>query len=139
MSASIFSQEKIKLNQNKTNMLGLRTTIYKVGNLKEAKDWYTKAFAVTPYFDEDFYVGFNIRGYELGLLPEENPTTDKIESVLSYWGVNDIEKEYTHLIEIGATEHEKPNNVGGDLMVAAVKDPWGNIIGLIYNPAFKLP
>jgi lactoylglutathione lyase len=120
-------------------MLGLRTTIYKVGNIKEAREWYTKAFGVSPYFDEDFYVGFNIGGYELGLLPEENPTTEKTESVLSYWGIDDIEKEYVHLIGIGATEHEKPNNVGGDLMVAAVKDPWGNIIGLIYNPSFKLP
>jgi lactoylglutathione lyase len=135
---SVFSQEKIEQPENSTNMLGLRTTIYKVGNIKEAKEWYTKAFGVFPYFDEDFYVGFNIGGYELGLLPEENPTTEKTESVLSYWGVDDIEKEYAHLIEIGATEHEKPNNVGGDLMVATAKDPWGNIIGLIYNPSFKL-
>jgi hypothetical protein len=30
-------------------------------------------------------------------------------------------------------------NVGGELMVCSVKDPWDNIIGLIYNPYFKLP
>ena len=57
---------------------------------------------------------------------------------MSYWGVNDIEKVYNHLIELGATEHEKPTNVGGELMVASVKDPWGNIVGFIYNPEFKL-
>lgn len=138
ISVSVFAQ-KDSINKNKPDMLGLRTTIYKVGNLKEAKEWYSKAFGINPYFDEAFYVGFNIQGYELGLLPEEIPTTDKTESVLTYWGVNDIESEYKRLIDLGATEHEKPVNVGGELMTAAVKDPWGNIIGLIFNPEFKLP
>jgi len=122
-----------------SNMLGLRTTIYKVADIKEAKEWYSKAFGIKQYFDEPYYVGFNIGGYELGLLPEENPTSNKAESVLAYWGVDNIEKEFARLIELGATEHEKPTNVGGELMVASVKDPWGNIIGLIYNPEFKLP
>jgi len=138
----VCSQESITESINvkiDSNMLGLRTTIYKVGNIQEAKEWYSKAFGINPYFDEAYYVGFNISGYELGLLPEEKPTTEKIESVLSYWGVNDIAKKYKHFIELGAIEHEKPTNVGGELMVATVKDPWGNIIGLIYNPHFKLP
>jgi lactoylglutathione lyase len=120
-------------------MLGLRTTIYKVGDIEKAKIWYAAAFETQPYFDEPFYVGFNIGGYELGLQPEENPTTDKPESVVALWGVNDIEKEYARLLGSGAIENEKPFNVGGELKVASVKDPWGNTIGLIYNPAFKLP
>ena len=120
-------------------MLGLRTTIYKVGDINKAKEWYTKAFETPPYFDEPFYVGFNIAGYELGLQPEEMPTTGKPESVVTLWGVEEIEKEYNRLISLGASENEKPYNVGGELMVATVKDPWGNVIGLIYNPEFKLP
>ena len=119
-------------------MLGLRTTIYKVADLAAAKEWYAKAFLKDPYFDEPFYVGFNIGGYELGLLPEEEPNENKTANVLSYWGVEDIEKEYQRLLDLGASEHEKPTNVGGELMVAALKDPWGNVIGLIYNPYFKI-
>ena len=118
-------------------MLGLRTTIYRVKDLAKAKAWYAKAFEVSPYFDEPFYIGFNIKGYELGLLPEEGQTA-KGEGVLSYWGVDDIHKTYQHLIGLGASIHEEPTNVGGELMVATVKDPWGNIIGIIYNPTFKL-
>lgn len=121
----------------KEKFLGLRTTIYKVGNLSKATDWYTKAFKTTPYFNESFYVGFNIGGYELGLLPEEHPTTQKPETVLSYWGVADIQSVYEHLITCGASTHEAPHNVGGELMVATVIDPWGNIVGIIYNPYFK--
>jgi lactoylglutathione lyase len=134
-----FSQETDSIkHMEKSNYLGLRTTIYLVADLAEAKEWYAKAFEKEPYFDEPFYVGFNIGGYELGLLPEENPPTAKTKSVLSYWGVNEIEKMYQHLISLEATEDEKPTNVGGNLMVASVIDPWGNVIGLIYNPAFKL-
>jgi lactoylglutathione lyase len=118
-------------------MLGLRTIIYRVSDLSKAKKWYTKAFEVEPYFDEPFYIGFNIGGYELGLLPEEGSKA-KGENVLSYWGVDDIQKTYKHLIKLGAIKHEAPTNVGGELMVASVFDPWKNIIGIIYNPEFKI-
>jgi len=119
-------------------ILGLRTVIYQVGDIARAKQWYAKAFGIEPYFDEPFYVGFNIAGYELGLQPEENPSTDKPASVAAYWGVNDIAQEYKRFLDLGATEYEAPQNVGGDIMVATLKDPWGNIIGLIYNPSFTL-
>ena len=121
------------------NIQGLRTTIYKVADLQKATAWYSQAFVTSPYFEELFYVGFNIQGYELGLLPEESPTTEKSDSVLSYWGVENIQEDFRRLLALGATVHERPTNVGGELMVASVKDPWGNIVGLIYNPHFKLP
>jgi lactoylglutathione lyase len=117
---------------------GLRTAIYKVSDIKAAKEWYAKAFETKPYFDQPFYVGFNIDGFELGLQPEDEPVTDKKETVVAYWGVNDVQEEYDRLIASRATEHEKPTEVGGDIIVASVKDPWGNIIGLIYNPHFKI-
>lgn len=120
-----------------SRLLGLRTTIYKVNNIKKAAAWYTKAFEVKPYFDEPFYVGFNIGGYELGLQPEEGSSA-KGDNVVSYWGVEDVEKEYLRFLEAGAKEHEEPQNVGGDIVVATVKDPWGNVIGLICNPGFKI-
>ena len=121
-----------------TPFLGLRTVIYKVSNLSHAKDWYSEAFQAKPYFDEPFHVGFNIAGYELGLQPEEEPTGEKPETVLTYWGVSDVESEYKRLISLGAIEHEKPTNVGGEIVVGSLKDPWGNIIGIIYNPEFSL-
>jgi len=122
-----------------SSILGLRTTVYKVGDLARAKVWYGEAFQVEPYFDEPFYVGFNVTGYELGLLPEEGAAGAKTANVLSYWGVEDVEGSVQRLLALGAAAHEKPANVGGDIVVASVKDPWGNVIGLIHNPGFKLP
>ncbi|HEY3429826.1 MAG TPA: VOC family protein [Cyclobacteriaceae bacterium] len=123
----------------KPHFHGLRTCIYRVNDITKAKAWYTEAFGVAPYFDEPFYVGFNIGGYELGLQPEEGAPSPKGTSVLTYWGVDDAEKSYRRLIDQGATPFEEPTSVGGEIVVAAVKDPWENIIGIIYNPEFKLP
>jgi predicted enzyme related to lactoylglutathione lyase len=123
----------------KPHFHGLRTTIYKVTDITKAKAWYSQAFGVAPYFDEPFYVGFNIGGYELGLQPDFNTPISKVGCVIAYWGVDDAIHSYNRLLELGASEFEKPTEVGGGIVVAAVKDPWGNVLGIIYNPTFKLP
>jgi lactoylglutathione lyase len=118
-------------------MQGLRTTIYHVPDLAAAKAWYSKAFEKEPYFDEPFYVGFNIGGYELGLHPEGEVPLVKSTNVVSYWGVGeDVQAVFDRLLAMGGTSHEAPTNVGGPLVVATVLDPWGNPVGLIYNPTF---
>jgi len=118
-------------------MKGLRTVIYKVTNLDKAKRWFSNAFETEPYFDEIFYIGFSIGGYELGLLPDDSEPDSKSDNVLAYWGVDDIQSKYNRLLDLGASEHRAPENVGGEIMTATVVDPWGNVIGLIYNPEFK--
>jgi lactoylglutathione lyase len=122
----------------KSPFLGLRTVAYFVSDIDKAKAWYADVFKTQPYFDQPFYVGFDVAGYELGLHPQ-GEIAEKPESSVVYWGVEDIETEYARLLKLGATEHEKPQNVGGEIVVASVRDPWGNIIGIIYNPEFKLP
>ncbi|MCK7559826.1 VOC family protein [Chitinophaga sedimenti] len=119
--------------------LGLRTVIYRVAEMTKAKEWYSLVFNTQPYFDEPFYIGFNIGGYELGLQPapadEETLAQGGVET---YWGVPDIDEAYNKLINHGAIPYDPPRDVGGDIMVAMVKDPWGNILGIIYNPHFKV-
>jgi predicted enzyme related to lactoylglutathione lyase len=119
-------------------MPGLRTVVYKVSDMASAKEWYTRAFATAPYFDEPFYVGFNIGGFELGLHPETEPSSQKGDNVVAYWAVEEVEKTYESLLSIGATAHEAPSDVGSGIIIASVKDPFGNVLGLIYNPHFTL-
>jgi predicted enzyme related to lactoylglutathione lyase len=118
--------------------LGLRTAIYKVPDLEKAKQWYAEAFGTSPYFDMPFYVGFNIAGYELGLQPDEK-NERRTDNVEVYWGVEDVEGSYTRLLSLGAVAHNPPQNVGEEIIVATVKDPWNNVLGLICTPTFKLP
>jgi predicted enzyme related to lactoylglutathione lyase len=123
------------------HFLGLRTCIYRVKDLEAAKTWYTKILDMPPYFDEPFYVGYEVSGYELGLMPFEGENTEgpSSDNIHIYWGVEDVQASYQRLIDLGATTDEAPNNVGGEIIVATLKDPWGNIFGIIYNPHFKLP
>ncbi len=120
------------------NILGLRTVIYRVPDLQEAKKWYSDVFGKGPYFDESFYIGFEIGGYELGLYPDDTPPEEKTDNIETYWGVTDIKSEHQRFLDKGASEHTGIQNVGGELLVSTLRDPWGNVIGLIYNPYFKL-
>ncbi|WP_424962143.1 VOC family protein [Ekhidna sp.] len=122
----------------KNSILGLRTTIYLVPDMAKARAWYIKAFGKDPYFDEPFYIGFNIGGYELGLFPEKE-NQQRGDNVESYWGVEDIYAEHKRFLELGAKEHTPIKDVGGDILVTTIYDPWNNLIGLIYNPHFTLP
>jgi predicted enzyme related to lactoylglutathione lyase len=122
---------------------GLRTVIYHPGDMEKAKAWYSKVLEKAPYFDSPEYVGFNVGGYELGLFiggasPAQDKEKEKEAAGLAYWGVADIEKAHARLLELGAKAHSPITDVGGDILMAAVLDPFGNQIGLIYNPHFKL-
>ena len=116
---------------------GLRTVIYHVDDLVKAKEWYAELLGIKPYFDEPFYVGFNVGGFELGLDPDMKGIT-KGSNVVAYWGVKDIEASHTQALALGAQPHTEVQNVGGDIRVATVKDPFGNVVGLIENPQFKI-
>ena len=117
--------------------LGLRTVIYHAPDLAAARAWYAAAFGVTPYFDEPFYVGFDIGGFELGLHPDGDGVNVGNNAV-AYWGVADIDNAYGNLLDHGATPRDAVKEVGGDIKVATVADPFGNVIGLIQNPHFKV-
>jgi predicted enzyme related to lactoylglutathione lyase len=117
--------------------LGLRTVIYRVKDLDAAKDFYTKILGFPPYFDEPFYVGYAVAGYELGVQSFETDNHE-VDNVETYWGVDDVQTAYDTLLASGATPHDAPNEVGGGIWVAMVKDPSGNIIGIIKNPHFNL-
>lgn len=114
---------------------GLRTVIYPVSDMAQAKAWYGAVLGRSPYFDEPFYVGFAVGGFELGLIPDGVPSADGAQA---YWGVGDAAAELERLTSLKATIHESLKDVGGGIKVAAVKDPFGNVFGIIENPNFKV-
>jgi predicted enzyme related to lactoylglutathione lyase len=116
--------------------LGLRTAVYHVADLNAAKDWYAKILRIQPYFDEPFYVGFNVGGFELGLDPDMTGVTPG-NNHLAYWGVPDADKALAHLLDSGAELFKDVTEVGGGIKVAEVKDPFGNIFGIIENSYFR--
>jgi predicted enzyme related to lactoylglutathione lyase len=118
-------------------ILGLCTVIYHVPDLEKAKEWYSLVLGQKPYFDEPFYVGFNVGGFELGLDPDMTGYAEGVGGVGAFWGVADAEAAFKRLLELGATSHEPVKEVGGGIRVATVKDPFGNLFGIIENPHFS--
>jgi predicted enzyme related to lactoylglutathione lyase len=116
---------------------GLRAVVYGVSDIEKAKTWYTSVLGEPPYFDQPFYVGFNVAGYELGLDPNASPVSAGSAGVVACWGVDDIQREYERLLSLGAKALVPVTDVGGDILTATVIDPFGNIFGLIRNPHFQ--
>lgn len=108
----------------------LRTVIYHTEDLAAAKEWYIKATGIQPYFDEPFYVGFDINGFELGLDPDMTGV-EKGNHSNTYWNVDDVDAAVQKLIAIGGSVVQDKRNVGGDLFTAIIADPFGTHIGLI--------
>lgn len=120
------------------HFLGLRTAIYHAPDLAKAKSWYSKILGFEPYFDQPFYVGFNVGGYELGLDPDPSSSASA-GGVVVYWGIEDADAALKNLLSLGAAERTNVQDVGEGIRVATVLDPFGNILGVIENPHFKLP
>ncbi len=115
-------------------ILGLRTAIYPAPDLAAAKAWYSQLLGQAPYFDQPFYVGFEVGGYELGLLPNAAPG---VAGTQALWGVADAEAAYARLLALGASALQPVTEVGEGIKVAAVTDPFGNRFGIIENPQFE--
>jgi uncharacterized protein YndB with AHSA1/START domain/predicted enzyme related to lactoylglutathione lyase len=119
-------------------LAGLRTVGYAVEDLARAKEWYAQLLGFEPYFDQPYYVGFEVGGYELGLLPAET-TRPGVGGDVAYWAVADVERALTRAVELGAKAHHPAQDVGDGIVVGAVVDPFGNVLGMIQNPHFAPP
>ena len=116
---------------------GLRTVIYKVADLEQAKGWYAQVLSQQPYFDQPFYVGFSVGGFELGLDPDTAGVKTG-DNAVAYWGVADAKAACERLVSLGARPDTPLRDVGDGILVATVLDPFGNVLGIIQNPHFKL-
>jgi predicted enzyme related to lactoylglutathione lyase len=114
-------------------MQGLRTVIHPVADLDAAKAWWTALLGFGPYFDQPFYVGFEVAGYELGLLPDADPD----DGALTYWGVDDCAAAMDAAIALGATVHTAATEVGEGIVTGTVTTPQGSVVGFIVNPHFR--
>lgn len=116
---------------------GLHTVGYPVDNLEKAAAWYGAALGLAPYFEEDFYAGFNVGGCELGLVPQHTAAGEA--GPVAYWGAPDAEAAYARLVELGAHPSEPVHDVGGGIWLGTVFEPFGNQLGIIQNPHSTLP
>lgn len=113
---------------------GLRAVIYPAPDLGAAKQSWTALLGIDPYFDQPFYAGFSVAGYDLALIPDADPA----DGALVYWGVPDVAEVAAAAKASGSIENSPVAEVGDDIVTATVGTPDGSILGFIYNPNFGL-
>jgi predicted enzyme related to lactoylglutathione lyase len=111
---------------------GLKTIIYPVKDLAQAKTLYGSLLGVAPSMDEPYYVGFNTAEQEVGLDP--NGHAQGMTGPVGYWHVDDLQATLQRLLDAGAAPQRPVRDVGGGKLIATVTDADGNVIGLMQNP-----
>jgi len=121
---------------------GLTTVNYLAVDVAAAVGWYTELLGVEPYFSRPVegtvaYAEFRIGDYqhELGILDRRFAPgwPGKAGGAIVYWHVDDVRASFGRLLALGATAHEEPVERGPGFVTASVIDPFGNLLGVMYN------
>ena len=110
---------------------GIKTVIHPVSDLEKAKAVYTALLGVQPQTDESYYVGYEVDGTHIGLLPGGGP--QGMKTPVAYWQVSDIKAKVAELTAAGATVQEAAHDVGGGRLIATVTDADGNVLGVLQD------
>lgn len=114
-----------------TSTQGIKTVLHPVSDLAAAKPVYTALLGSPPQHEADYYVGYEIEGQHIGLVP--GGASQGMTSPVAYWHVPDIEAKLAEVTAAGAAVKEAPRDVGGGRLVATVTDPDGNVLGLLQD------
>ena len=110
---------------------GIKTVLHPVTDLAKAKPVYAALLGIQPQADSSYYVGFDVAGQHIGLVP--GGASQGMTAPVAYWHVPDIEAKLAEVTAAGATVKEPAHNVGGGRLVATFTDPDGNVLGLIQD------
>ena len=111
----------------------VKTILYHVDDTAKAKPLYVALLGIEPYVEDEYYVGFEVDGQQIGLV--NRSVANGKTGVQAHVHVDDIEATHRALLDAGAEEVDPIAEVGGGLRVSVLRDPDGNIIGLSQEPA----
>ncbi len=114
-----------------TSTEGIKTVLHPVSDVAKAKAVYTALLGIEPQADAPYYVGYDVAGQHIGLVPGGGP--QGMTSPIAYWHVADIEAKLAAVTAAGATVTEAPHDVGGGRLVATFTDPDGNVLGVLQD------
>ncbi|TDD87309.1 VOC family protein [Actinomadura rubrisoli] len=110
---------------------GIKTVLHPVSDLAASKEMYTALLGIPPQADAPYYVGYEVEGQHIGLVPGGGP--QGMTSPVAYWHVPDIEAKLAEVTAAGATVKEAAHDVGDGRLVATVADRDGNVLGLLQD------
>jgi predicted enzyme related to lactoylglutathione lyase len=110
---------------------GIQTVLHPVSDLAAAKAVYTALLGGPPQVDEVYYVGYQVAGQQIGLVP--GGASQGMTAPVAYWHVADIAAKLAEVTAAGAIVKEPAHDVGGGRLVATFMDPDGNVLGLLQD------
>ena len=110
---------------------GIKTVLHPVSDLTAAKAVYTALLGRSPQADAPYYVGYDVAGQHIGLVP--GGAAQGMTGPVAYWHVPDLEAKLAEVTAAGATLKDPVRDVGGGRLVATVTDPDGNVLGLLQD------
>jgi predicted enzyme related to lactoylglutathione lyase len=110
---------------------GIKTVLHPVTDLAAAKAVYTALLGIEPQADAPYYVGYDVEGQHIGLVP--NGAQQGMTGPVTYWHVGDIEAKLAEVTEAGGTVKDEPKDVGAGRLVATFTDADGNVLGLLQD------
>jgi predicted enzyme related to lactoylglutathione lyase len=110
---------------------GIKTVLHPVTDLDRSKAVFSALLGAQPTADSPYYVGYDVAGQHIGLVPGGGP--QGLKTAVAYWHVPDIDAKLAELTAAGATVAEAPQEVGPGRRVATVTDPDGNVLGLLQD------
>ena len=130
------------MKNGKSSILkGFATLSFFATEHEDAVKWYTEFLEIEPYFNIPGYSEFRIGDYEheLGIidskyLPEDY--SSKPSGSIQYWHVDNLKATLEKLISMGAKEFQPITDRTEGFVTASVIDPFGNILGIMYNPHY---
>jgi len=114
-----------------TSNEGIKTVLHPVSDVEAAKAVYTALLGTPPQHDAPYYVGYDLEGQHIGLVPGGGP--QGMTSPVAYWHVSDIEAKLAEVTAAGATVKDPAHDVGGGRLVASFTDLDGNVLGLVQD------
>lgn len=110
---------------------GVKIVLHPVSDLEAAKAIYSALLGLEPQADAPYYVGYDIAGQHVGLVPKGGPQA--MSSPVAYWKVPDIEKKLEEVAQAGGIVRDPVREVGGGRLVATFADADGNVLGLVQD------
>lgn len=115
-----------------SDILGIKTVLHPVTDLTKAKAVYNALLGTEPTSDSSYYVGYEVAGQQVGLVPG-GAVSQGMTGPVAYWHVSDIEAKLAEVVAAGGVVKDAARDVGGGRLVATVTDPDGNVLGLLQD------
>lgn len=120
---------------------GFATISFYAADLDAASAWYTELLGIKPYYNTPGYIEFRVGDYEheLGIIDSKYAPAGSAKGAggeIAFWHVDDLAATVQKLLSMGATEYEPQTERGAGFVTASVVDPFGNILGVMYNPHY---